>query len=37
MDLTPYLDALRADLTAPGGADTARAAELRGHSLDTSG
>jgi hypothetical protein len=39
MDLTPYLDALRADLTAaaaPGGADTARAADLLGHSLEAS-
>jgi hypothetical protein len=39
MDLTPYLEALRADLTAaaaPGGADTARAAELLGHSLEAS-
>ena len=39
MDLTPYLEALRADLAAaaaPGGADTARAAELLGHSLEAS-
>ncbi len=39
MDLTPYLEALRADLTAaaaPGGADTARAADLLGHSLEAS-
>lgn len=39
MDLTPYLEALRADLTAaaaPGGPDTARAAELLGHSLESS-
>jgi hypothetical protein len=39
MDLTPYLEALRADLSAaaaPGGADTARAAELLGHSLEAS-
>src|SRR3954468_5068044 len=39
MDLTPYLEALRADLSAaaaPGGADTARAAELLGHSLESS-
>jgi hypothetical protein len=39
MDLTPYLEALRADLAAaaaPGGPDTARAAELLGHSLESS-
>ncbi|MFG1604379.1 hypothetical protein [Actinoplanes sp. NPDC049265] len=39
MDLTPYLEALRADLAAaaaPGGADTAKAAELLSHSLDAS-
>jgi hypothetical protein len=39
MDLTPYLEALRADLAAAaaqGGADTARAAELLGHSLEAS-
>jgi hypothetical protein len=39
MDLTPYLEALRADLVAaaaPGGPDTARAAELLGHSLEAS-
>ena len=39
MDLTPYLEALRADLSAaaaPGGPDTARAAELLGHSLESS-
>jgi predicted HicB family RNase H-like nuclease len=39
MDLTPYLEALRADLTAaaaPGGPDTAKAAELLGHSLEAS-
>jgi hypothetical protein len=39
MDLTPYLEALRADLTAaaaPGGPETARAAELLGHSLEAS-
>ena len=39
MDLTPYLEALRADLAAaaaPGGPDTARAAELLGHSLEAS-
>ena len=39
MDLTPYLEALRADLTAaaaPGGPETAKAAELLGHSLEAS-
>ncbi|MDT5043178.1 MAG: hypothetical protein QOE51_4163 [Actinoplanes sp.] len=39
MDLTPYLETLRADLAAaaaPGGPETARAAELLGHSLDAS-
>ena len=39
MDLTPYLEALRTDLAAaaaPGGPDTARAAELLGHSLEAS-
>src|SRR5438128_115248 len=39
MDLTPYLDALRADLAAaaaPGGPDTQRAAELLTNSLDAS-
>jgi hypothetical protein len=39
MDLTPYLESLRADLAAaaaPGGSDTARAAELLGHSLEAS-
>ena len=39
MDLTPYLEALRADLSAaaaPGGPDTTRAAELLGHSLEAS-
>src|SRR5688572_16078232 len=39
MDLTPYLEALRADLSAvaaPGGPDTARAAELLGLSLESS-
>lgn len=39
MDLTPYLEQLRADLAAaaaPGGADTARAAELLGHALEPS-
>lgn len=39
MDLTPYLETLRADLTAaaaPGGGDTARAAELLGYSLESS-
>lgn len=39
MDLTPYLETLRADLTAaaaPGGPETTRAAELLGHSLESS-
>src|SRR3954447_17231591 len=39
MDLTPYLEALRADLAAaaaPGGPETTRAAELLGHSLEAS-
>jgi predicted HicB family RNase H-like nuclease len=39
MDLTPYLETLRNDLAtaaAPGGEDTARAAELLGNSLDAS-
>jgi hypothetical protein len=39
MDLTPYLETLRADLmtaAAPGGDDTARAAEMLGHSLEAS-
>jgi hypothetical protein len=39
MDLTPYLETLRADLAAaaaPGGPETARAAELLGHSIDAS-
>ena len=39
MDLTPYLEALRADLAAaaaPGGPETSRAAELLGHSLEPS-
>src|SRR4051794_13646791 len=39
MDLTPYLETLRADLTAaaaPGGPETARAAELLGSSLESS-
>jgi hypothetical protein len=39
MDLTPYLEALRADLStaaAPGGADTVRAAELLGNALESS-
>jgi len=39
MDLTPYLETLRADLAAaaaPGGPETARAAELLGHSLEAS-
>ena len=39
MDLTPYLETLRADLAAaaaPAGPETARAAELLGHSLEAS-
>jgi hypothetical protein len=39
MDLTPYLESLRADLTAaaaPGGPETTRAAEMLGHSLESS-
>ena len=39
MDLTPYLESLRADLAAaaaPGGPDTAKAAELLSHSLEAS-
>jgi hypothetical protein len=39
MDLTPYLETLRADLAAaaaPGGPETARAAELLGHSIEAS-
>ncbi|MFI7603131.1 DUF1778 domain-containing protein [Actinoplanes sp. NPDC049681] len=39
MDLTPYLESLQADLSAaaaPGGPDTARAAELLGHALEAS-
>ncbi|MFG1996273.1 hypothetical protein ACGFJ7_40485 [Actinoplanes sp. NPDC048988] len=39
MDLTPYLETLRADLAAaaaPGGPETTRAAELLGHSLEPS-
>jgi hypothetical protein len=39
MDLTRYLETLRADLTAaaaPGGPETTRAAELLGHSLAAS-
>jgi hypothetical protein len=39
MDLTPYLEALRADLAAaaaPGGPETAKAAELLGYSLESS-
>ena len=39
MDLTPYLEALSADLVAaaaPGGTETARAAQLLGHSLEAS-
>ncbi|MGX6603772.1 hypothetical protein ACWKSP_16745 [Micromonosporaceae bacterium Da 78-11] len=39
MDLTPYLETLRADLAAaaaPGGPETTRAAELLGRSLESS-
>src|SRR3954454_7157377 len=39
MDLTPYLETLRSDLAAaaaPGGPETTRAAELLGHSLESS-
>src|SRR5690349_24862063 len=39
MDLTPYLETLRADLAAaaaPAGPETTRAAELLGHSLEAS-
>jgi hypothetical protein len=39
MDLTPYLETLRADLAAaaaPAGPETVRAAELLGHSLESS-
>jgi len=39
MDLTPYLEALSADLdaaAAPGGTETAKAAQLLGHSLEAS-
>jgi hypothetical protein len=39
MDLTPYLEMLRADLAAaaaPGGPETTRAAEMLGHSLEAS-
>src|ERR671933_26165 len=39
MDLTPYLESLRGALAAaaaPGGAETTRAAELLGHSLEPS-
>jgi hypothetical protein len=39
MDLTPYLETLRADLAAaaaPGGAEITRAADLLGHSLESS-
>jgi hypothetical protein len=39
MDLTPYLEALSADMAAaaaPGGPETARAAQLLGHSLEAS-
>ncbi|MEU7904766.1 toxin-antitoxin system HicB family antitoxin [Actinoplanes sp. NPDC049118] len=39
MDLTPYLESLRGDLAAaaaPGGAETARAAELLSHAIEAS-
>jgi HicB-like protein involved in pilus formation len=39
MDLTPYLESLRSDLTAaaaPGGPETTRAAELLGNALEAS-
>src|SRR3954471_21891722 len=39
MDLTPYLESLRSDLSvaaAPGGPETTRAAELLGHALEAS-
>src|SRR3954451_4204677 len=39
MDLTPYLESLRADLAtaaAPGGPEITRAAEMLGHSLESS-
>jgi hypothetical protein len=39
MDLTPYLETLRADLSAaaaPGGPEITRAADLLGHSLESS-
>jgi hypothetical protein len=39
MDLTPYLETLRADLAAaaaPGGPEITRAADLLGHSLESS-
>ena len=39
MDLTPYLETLRTDLAAaaaPGGPETTRAAEMLGHSLESS-
>ena len=39
MDLTPYLESLRSDLSAaaaPGGPETARAADLLGHALEAS-
>ncbi|AGZ43554.1 type II toxin -antitoxin system TacA 1-like antitoxin [Actinoplanes friuliensis] len=39
MDLTPYLESLRADLSAaaaPGGPETVRAAELLGHAIEPS-
>src|SRR3954466_13425819 len=39
MDLTPYLETLRGDLAAaaaPGGSEITRAADLLGHSLESS-
>ena len=39
MDLTPYLETLRSDLSAaaaPGGPETTRAADLLGHALEAS-
>ena len=39
MDLTPYLESLRSDLSAaaaPGGPETTRAADLLGHALEAS-
>jgi hypothetical protein len=39
MDLTPYLESLRSDLSAaaaPGGPETIRAADLLGHALEAS-